>query len=887
MENLTIPCISKLPLPIPARQDTIPESTTRKSRISSPRKLDVRYADKHLNYLCRGGRLAEAITALDSIAQHGSPVTPNTFINLLQSCIDTNSIHLGRKIHAYIDLVKERDPFVDTKLVGMYAKCGSLDDARKVFDETRDRNLFMWSAIIGACSRKHRWEEVVELFYKMMGDGFVPDSFLMPKILQACGNCEDFETGRLIHSLAVRCGLGCNVHVNNSILAGYAKCGRMGFARKVFERMDERDRVAWNSMISGYCQKGESEESRRLFDAMREDGFEPGLVTWNIMIASYNQLGRCDVALELMRKMESCGVRPDVFSWTSMISGYAKNNRRNQALDLFREMLIAGVQPNGVTITSAVSACASLKALDKGLEIHSVAIKVGCFKDVPVGNAILDMYSKCGEMEAARQVFDSITDKDSYSWNSIIGGYCQAGYCGKAYELFMKMQKSEVKPNVITWNVIISGYIQNGDEEQAMDLFQRMKTDGKIKQNTASWNALIAGYVHIGQKNKALGMFRKMQSACVSPNSVTVLSVLPACADLVAARKVKEIHGCVFRRGLESVLPVANALIDSYAKSGNISYPRYIFDLVALKDIITWNSMIAAYVLHGRSTTALSLYDQMIKVGLNPNRGSFTSIIIAYSLAGKVDAGKQIFSSITEDYQIVPALEHYLAMISLYGRSGKLREAMEFIHNMPMEPNSSIWTALLTACRSHKNFVLAIHALECLLELEPGNTLIHHLIRQTYERCGRFEDALNVTKLEKVNLVQSLIGQSRIEVKNVVHTFVTGDQSKPYLDHLYSWVKKIAREVDVIDSRGGVCIEEEEKEEIGGVHSEKLALSFALIGSPSTSQTIRIMKNVRMCGDCHRMAKYVSMKYGCEIYLSDSTCLHHFKNGHCSCRDYW
>lgn len=875
--------------PIVNARDTLSKFSPRNatSSIPSPVKLHPRITDSHLNYLCKMGRLSEAVMALESIGQHGSKVRPKTFINLLQSCIDSNSVTLGRQVHAHIDLVEEKTPFLDTKLVSMYAKCGSLRDARKLFDETRDKNLYTWSAIIGAYSREHRWKEVVGLFYMMMEYDCLPDGFLLPKILQACGNCRDINTGELVHSLAVKCGVDSFPFINNSILAVYAKCAKLSLARRCFESMEKRDKVAWNTMISGYCQIGEIEEAQRLFDEMYEEGIKPCLVTWNIMISGYNQIGCCDVAMELMKKMENLGINPDVVTWTSMISGFAQNNRTDKALNLLNEMILAGVVPNGVTISSALSACASLKVLNQGLEIHALAVKMGFTDDVLVGNSLIEMYSKCGEPEAASEVFDMMSEKDIYSWNSMIGGYCQAGYCGKAYVLFMQMQKSEIQPNVITWNNMISGYIQNGDEDRAMDLFRRMEKDGKMKRDTASWNSLISGYLQIGQKDKAMSIFRQMQYCSVSPNTVTILSVLPACASLIALKKVKEIHGCVLRRNLVSVLAVSNSLIDTYAKSGNIGYSRTIFGRMLWKDFITWNTLIGGYVLYGCSDAALNLVDQMRKLGIKPNRSTFVSIILAHSLVGIVDEGERSFSSMIEDHQIIPSLEHYLAMVHLYGRSGKLKEALKFIEDMPMKPDSSVWSALLTACFIHGNFGLAIHAGESLLDLEPADSLIQQLVLQAHSLCGKPGDSSEVKRFEKDFKVPKLIGHSWIEVKNVVHSFVAGDRSKSCSDHLFSWVESVSKEVKAFDLHRGFYIEEEESEEIIGVHSEKLALAFAFVCGPSAPQSIRIVKNLRMCGDCHWMAKYISMKYGCEIYLSDSKCFHHFKSGRCSCGDYW
>ncbi|KAL3734663.1 hypothetical protein ACJRO7_023934 [Eucalyptus globulus] len=891
MENLIIPCKSRLPVVVPPpptpqpKQDT-PLGFTTRPFISLSRKTHPRMADAHLNYLCRKGHLREAIAVLDYVGQNGLKVRPNTYAKLVESCITENSIQLGRKVHAMVDLVEVLPLFVETKLVGMYAKCGSLDDARKVFDGMLERNLYTWSAIIGAYSREKRWREAVDMFYSMVEEGVMPDGFLFPKILQACGNAGDIRTGMLIHSIVIKSGMFSHERVTNTVLAVYAKCGELNSARRLFDSMEHKDTVTWNSLISGYCQKGEMDEAYRLFDAMQKEGTKPGLVTWNVLIAGYSQMGKYDVALELMSKMESQGLVPDVFTWTSLISGFGQNNRQSQALDLFREMLMVGIKPNGVTITSAISACTSLQALNRGKEVHSVAVKMGLGDNVLVGNSLIDMYSKREELEAARWVFDVIKDKDVYSWNSMIKGYFNAGYGGKAHELFLTMQESDVRPNVITWNVMISGYMQNGDDDQAMNLFQRMEKDGKVKRNTASWNSLISGYTQNGQMDKALGIFREMQSLHVSLNSVTVLSVLPSCANLIAINKVKEIHGCVVRRDLESVLSVSNSLIDTYAKSGKIEYSRRLFDRVTSKDIITWNSMIGGYIWHGCHRSALDLYDLMRQFGLKPNRGTFLSILNAYSLAGLVEEGKRVFSTITEELLIVPALEHYIAMVELYGRAGRLGEAVEFIENMPLEPDFSIWLALFSACRIHKNIALAVLAAERLLEFEVGNHSIYQLLSQTFGLYGKSEHALKLKRLEKDALARKSPGESWIIKGNKVYRFIA-DCSTPYFEHLHSWLREIEEKVRGFESYDRLCIEEEEKEETGRIHSEKLAIAFALAGKYRAPQTIRIMKNSRMCVDCHKTAKYVTLSYGCEIYLSDSKCLHHFKDGVCSCGDYW
>ncbi|CAN1194967.1 Pentatricopeptide repeat-containing protein At1g19720, partial [Linum perenne] len=623
--------------------------------------------------------------------------------------------------------------FVWTKLVGMYAKCGSFVDARKVFDGMRERNLYTWSAIIAACCRENRWEEAMDLFYSMMRDGILPDGFLLPKILQACANCEDYETGRLIHSLVIKCGHG---------------------ALLLFHCIDKTNIVAWNTLMNGYCLKGEIDEAVHLFNAMCKEGVAPDSLTWTILLTGYHNIGHCDAALDIMKTMESFGIKTDVVAWTSVISGYAQSNgQQSRAISLFKEMISAGPQPNEVTIAVVISVCAYMRWLNNGLEIHAFAVKMGFIDDnVFVGNSFIDFYSKCEKLDAAQEVFDMMPEKNALTWNSMIGGYIEAGYCRKAYDLFTRMQKSDIQPTVVTWNTFISGLMQNGDEKEAIDMFYRMEKDAKIKCDIVTWNALIAGYSKMGQKEKAR------------------------------------------------------------------------------KDPITWDSMTAAYIAHGCSDTALTLVDDMLAQGLPPNQGTFVNMILAHSLNGNVDGGKHELAHMIEEYQLTPIIEIYSAMIDLYGRVGRLEEAIRFIEAMPIEPASSVWCKLFTACRVHGCQNLAIHAGEKILGLEPGNSLIRHLVLQTYTLRGRPDDELRVKKLQVMHQLPKLIGESWVEIRNTVHSFVSGDMSKPYSNLLVSWIDGISQEIKEEELQG-LCITDEENEDVSGLHSEKLALAFAFISS--------------------------------------------------------
>ncbi|WOK92078.1 hypothetical protein Cni_G00769 [Canna indica] len=729
-----------------------------------PSTTPLKLTDHSIPQPGSNGNLHEAIAALEQ----GNPIKPRAYISLLQSCIDSDSIEQGRRLHASIGSLQHRNSFVETKLVSMYAKCGSLDDARRVFEEMRERNLFAWSAMIGGCAREQRWSEVVELFFDMMREGVVlPDGFLLPRILQACANTGNLETGKLLHSLAIRIGLldsSKEFHMSNTVLAMYAKCGELDMASRFFERMSRRDKVSWNSIISGHCQWGEHETAMRLSTKMRAEGIEPGTITCNILIASYNQSGNPELAMELMDWMKSSGIQPDVFTWTSMISGLAQNNRMDGALNFFQEMQLSGVQPNGMTVASAVSACASLQALKTGKELHSYAVKIGSSCSVLVGNSLIDMYSKCGSLEDAQRIFEEMLEKDVVTWNSMIGGYTRAGYCGKAYDLFSRMESLGMRRNVVSWNTMISGYIQNGDEDQAMELFHLMEKEG-IKRNTATWNTLIAGSLQNGDAHNALRIFKQMQTVSVRLNSVTILSILPACANLLSLSKVKEIHSCIFRNDLQRDIPIANALIDTYSKSGGIKYARAVFNGLSSRDLISWNSMIAGLVLHGYSHDARDLFHQMKQKGISPSKAIFASMINAYALDGMVNEGKKLFSSMTEEYQLSPGLEHYTGMVNLFGRSGRLREASDLVENVPIEPDVAVWYALLSAARIYGNIKIANLAATNLFELEPRNPKIHRLLSNARALYGNSNDASKVRKAKKDSKVDDSHGNCWLEFR--------------------------------------------------------------------------------------------------------------------------
>eukprot|EP01018_Ginkgo_biloba_P030827 Gb_14948 [translate_table: standard] len=818
---------------------------------------------------------------------HQSTKAELPYNSLLQSCVDRKSISDGKQLHAH--LLKSgtdiKNVFLNNNLVVMYTKCGAIEDARQVFEKMAVRNEFSWTAIIEGYARQEYPMQALALFYQMQKAGAHPDHFIFPIVIKVCAGLEALHQGKEIHDYLIKTGFESNVFSGSALVNMYAKCGELEDARQVFDKMPERNVVGWNALIAGYAQNGYG-----------------------------------DQAIEFFEKMQLEGIKPNVISWNAIIAGHVQNDHGKEALKLFRQMQLAGVEANSVTMASVLPAYASFASVK---EIHDYIMRCGLGINAFVGSALIGVYVKCGSVEHARHVFDKMSQRDVVSWNAMITGYAQSGQVDEALNLFHQMQLAGLKPDLITWNAMIDGYArngyssealkffqemqwagfkadlitwnmiiaryaQNGHGDEALKLFQQMQSEG-VKPNVKSWTALIAGYSQNGERDKALKLFCQMQLAGVKPNSVTIASILPACANLAGLQLGKEIHAYAIRNGFESDLFVGSAIVDMYAKCGNIANARQVFHKMSQRNVVTWNAMISGYAMHGHGENALRLFYQMKEAGVKPDHVTFTGVLSACSHAGLVDEGWQYFAHMNRDYGIIPSMEHYACLVDLLGRAGLLDEAQEFINKMPLKPDACVWGALLGACRVHCNVELGERVAEYLFEFEPQNAGNYVLLSNIYASAGRWEDVLNVRNMMNNRGLKKEPGCSWIEVNNRVHAFLTGDKSHPQSQKIYAMLQSLAgqmEEAGYVADTSFVLWDVEEKEHILCGHSERLAIAFGLVNTcPRTS--IRVIKNLRVCGDCHTATKFISKIVGREIFVRDTNRFHHFKNGLCSCGDYW
>eukprot|EP01018_Ginkgo_biloba_P018692 Gb_36085 [translate_table: standard] len=770
----------------------------------------------------------------------------NAYASILHACTNIKQL---KQFHAHMlrNGCEENISLV-TKVVSLYAMFSDVNSARLVFEKIYRRDSFLWNVMIRGCANNGQGEEALTFYYQMLQAGVRPDKFTYPFLLTACATLLALEEGKEIHAHIIKTGFESDVFVGNSLVALYAKCQSIDIARHLFDGMSHRSVVSWNAMIAGYAQSGHADE----------------------------------------------------------------------ALTLYHEMQLAGMTANSVTVVSVLQACAHLADLPQGKGTHGYIIRSGIELNIFVENALIDMYAKCGKVEIARQLFDKMPTRDVVSWNAMVAGYAQGEHSNEALTLFNEMEMSNVTPsaitmvsalqacadlavleegkrihdyitrcgfesNVVVGTALINMYAKCGSADVARHMFDKM-----CKRDVISWSAMIDGYAHNGHANEALALFHEMQLAKVAPCTVTLASVLQACAHLASLQQGRGIHGYIFRSGFESDVSVGNSLITLYAKCGRINVARNLFDTMTKRNVASWSAMIGAYGLHGCDEDALALFSQMQQTGIKPNYITFVCVLSACSHAGLVDEGWDYLDCMIRDYGIVPRVEHYACMVDLLGRAGHLEEAQHLVNKMPLEPDAGVWGSLLGACRIHCNIELGEHVAERLFDLEPQNFGWYVLLSNLYAVAGRWDGVAKVRKMVRDRGVKKTPECSLIEVNNRVHSFLVGDKSHPQSEEIYAMLKTLSepmKEAGYVPNTDFVLynVEEEVKEHMLGTHSEKLAIAFGLINtSPGTP--ILITKNLCVCGDCHNATKLISKIVRREIMVRDVNRFHHFKDGLCSCQ---
>lgn len=506
-----------------------------------------------------------------------------------------------------------------------------------------------------------------------------------------------------------------------------------------------------------------------------------------------------------------------------MVRAYAKTpNLKARGVVHFKKMLNLGIYPNKFTYPFVLKACAGLGNLNFGKQVHGSALKYGLDNGINTRNTMVHMYC-----------------------------------C-----------------------------IRGGVE------FARQVFDEMVDKDSVTWSAMIGGYEKSGMSSEAVGLFREMQVLGVPPDEVTMVLVLSACSDLGALELGKWVESYVDKGNFSKSVELCNAIIDMFVKCGDVDKAIKLFRGMKKRTIVSWTCVIVGFAMHGRGLEAIALFEEMRGSGTIPDDVTFIGLLSACSHSGLVDEGRSYFSLMVNEFSIVLKIEHYGCMVDLLSRAGLVNEALEFIQAMPIEPNPVIWRTLIAACRAQGELDLGERIMKKLIRKDPCNESNYVMLSNIYAKMSQW-DRKNKIREEMDNKgLRKVPGSTMIELNGEIYEFVAGDRDHiVQYKEIYEMVDEIGREMrkaGYIPTATEVLldIDEEDKEGALNLHSEKLAISFALLKTPPGTP-IRIVKNLRVCVDCHSATKFISKVYNREILVRDRNRFHLFKDGKCSCKDFW
>ncbi|KAJ8755763.1 hypothetical protein K2173_024307 [Erythroxylum novogranatense] len=802
--------------------------------------------------LCADGNLEKALGHFVSMRELEIPIEEESIVALIRLCEYRRGYDEGDYVckYAFSSLGALLSLKLGNALLSMFVRFGELGKAWNVFGRMADRDLFSWNVLVGGYAKSGAFDEALSLYHRMLWIGMRPDVYTFPCVLRSCGGAQDVVRAREVHVHVIRFGFDVDVDVVNALITMYVKCEDIMSARILFDRMPIRDRISWNAMISGYFENGD-----------------------------------CLKGLELFFKMRELSVDPDL-----------------------------------MTMTSLISACELLGDGKLGKEVHGYVSRTMYRGDVSVCNSLIQMYSATGFLEEAEKVFSRMESRDVVSWTAMISGYEDNAMPDKALETYETMELDRVMPDEITIASVLSACASLGRLDIGVKLHELAKRTGHMSytivanslidmyskckcidkalevyhripdKNVISWTSIMVGLRINDRSLEALMYFRQMRQH-LTPNSVTLVAVLSACARIGALMCGKEIHAHALKTRVGFDRYLSNAILDMYVRCGRMRLAKNQFNLDK-NDVGAWNIMLAGFAQRGQGATALRLFLRMLESKVYPDDITFIALLCACSRSAMVDEGLEYFSSMELKYDVIPNLKHYACVVDLLGRAGQLDVALELIEKMPMESDPAIWGALLNACRIHRQVRLGELAAQHIFKKDAKSIGYYILFLNLYAESGKWDEVAEVRRIMKDEGLIVDPGCSWVEVKGKVHAFLSDDKSHPQLTETNAVLEGIYEKMKAagFSDQECSCLDEIEtsKTDIFCGHSERQAIAFGLINTPP-GMPIWITKNLYMCQNCHSIVKFISKVVRREISVRDTEQFHHFKDGACSCGDqgYW
>lgn len=756
-----------------------------------------------------------ALELFEKMQQEGILPNDRTYVSALKACsssaaleetkeVDGNLVkqkclEKAREIHLQIrNAGYEKDVYVATMLVDVYVKCGSILDARQVFEMMPCRDVISWTSMIIGYVHLGEGELALQLYARMRQEGIVPDCRVIVGGLQACSilAAREVETMvqsisikrqrlshiKAIHSDALKWACESDVCVGGLLVDGYVKCGSLSDARLVFDRVNRHDLNAWNAMIWGYAQIGEGKVALEFYSRMQHEGVAPSDRTF---------LGALK-ALTILAEME----KGDEVDWSGAKRLYLQHVRA----------------------------------------IHMYAVQSGYGSDIFVATMLVDVYAKCGSLSDARRVFDGMPVRDVVSWNAMIFGYTQVEAGEEALNLFAKMQQEGVVPDdrsfvsalkacsslvasedghkegnrvkkrcldqvkaihshvihnrseldVFVATMLVDSYAKCGSLVDAKLVFDNMP-----HRDVVCWTAMIMAFALSGEGEVALQLYRTMEKEGIRPNNRTYVGALKACGSVAGLEMGKEIHSEICRYGLQaSDLFVASSLIDMYVDCGSMVDAQKVFDALLTKNVVTWNALISGYARHGGTAVVLDLFDSMDREGVQPVAITFLSLLTACSHAGSLDRAQFYFASMKTDFGITPGAQHKACMIDLLGRAGQVDEAIAMARTCPSD--LVVWKTVLSACQKWGRVDLGRVAFECAVTLDQDDTAAYLLMWNIYIAARMYSEADMIQAMKAKIKGRKQHGQSWwTDSAGTVHSFMVSDRAHSESSRVFAQLENL------------------------------------------------------------------------------------------------
>ncbi|PAN26434.1 hypothetical protein PAHAL_5G012200 [Panicum hallii] len=778
------------------------------------------------------------------------------YLHLLRSCAALPHV---ASVHAHIARAHPAASlFLRNSLLAAYCRLGGPLPAARLLDEMPRRNSVSFNLLIDAYSRAGHADHSLETFARARAAGVKADRFTYAAALAACSRAGDVRTGKVVHALAILEGLANGVFLSNSLISMYARCGEMDHARRVFDIADEHDDVSWNSMLSGYVRAGAHEEMLKVFTLICRHG-----MGWNSF--ALGSLIKCfssgvHIAGYTAEAIHGCvvkaGLDTDVFLASAMVNMYAKKGTLSNAVALFKLVQ----DPNVIVFNAMIAGfCRDEAGVGKevtreAMNLYSELLSRGMQPTEFTFSCVLRACNLAGEFEFGKQIHGQLIKHslqgDDYIGSALIDLYSNSGCMEDGYRCL----RSPYRQDIVTWTSMISGFVQNELFEKALRLFQEFLCYG------------------------------------LKPDLFTISSVMNACASLAVARTGEQIQCLATKSGFNRFTVMGNSCIHMYARSGDVDAATLRFQEMESRDVVSWSALISSHAQHGCARDALHVFNEMMDAKVIPNEITFLGVLTACSHGGLVDEGLRYYDIMNKEYGLAPTIKHCTCVVDLLGRAGRLGDAEAFIRDSVFHDDPVVWRSLLASCRIHGDIERAQLVAYRIMELEPTSSSSYVILYNMYLDAGELSLASKTRDLMKARGVKKEPGLSWIELKSGVHSFVAGDKSHPESDAIYTKLSEMLSKIEKLASTGNASTESNDissrEQNLVGCHSEKLAVAFGMIHLPQ-SAPIRVMKNLRVCRDCHSTMKLISGSENREIILRDAIRFHHFRGGACSCGDYW